>query len=325
MKKQIFLSIASLFIAGAVLAQSAKPYKVRFSGEGKRVNIYVYQNAVTVEGYDGDEVIIEQVGERKELPREAEGLRMITGGVVDNSGTGANIEQEGNNLQVVIPRSRYNGNFVIKVPRNLSVSLKEDGTWSNNQKFSMSNLSGEVELKVNSGSPVYLSDISGPLVANGNYGKFYITYSQLSPKAPHSITTNGAVDITLPTDAKANLKLRSYGGDIFTDFDIAPVKKDKEMGTRSDAERAAADRARAGSTNISTVAPAAIATSPKSSGSGISYSGQTVTVNAYALMDDCDQCPPAAGRDGFEGTINGGGVSLQVKSSNGNIYVRKKK
>jgi hypothetical protein len=36
-------------------------------------------------------------------------------------------------------------------------------------------------------------------------------------------TLNGNVDVTLPATIKANLKLRTDNGDMFTDFDIPPM------------------------------------------------------------------------------------------------------
>ncbi len=33
-------------------------------------------------------------------------------------------------------------------------------------------------------------------------------------------TMNGTIDVTLPADVKANLKLKTDNGDIFTDFDV---------------------------------------------------------------------------------------------------------
>jgi len=43
----------------------------------------------------------------------------------------------------------------------------------------------------------------------------------VTAQKPMAFTSmNGAVDVTLPPLAKANLKLRSDNGDVFTDFDV---------------------------------------------------------------------------------------------------------
>lgn len=316
MKKQLIFTFISVLVAGYTLAQTPKQYKIRFSGADKRVHILVQQNSIIVEGYDGDEVIIEQVGERKDLPREAEGLRMITGGVLDNTGLGANVDQEGNALKISIPRSKYNGNFSVKIPKNLALTMQEDNSYGDGRKWTISKLAGEIELKTGY-TTVYANDITGPLVANTGYGKIYVTYSSFNAKAPHSISSTGAIDVTLPTDAKVNLKMRSYYGDIFTDWDVTPTKKTTENVNKEQyRELANADAVR-------TVNRASAPTpTPGQSVAGVSVVSGTLSSTFPA---DCDQCPNSWGKDSFDGTINGGGGSLQLKSSNGNIYLRKKK
>lgn len=310
MKKLIF-SITLLSLVATAFAQSPTPgkqYKTRFSG--KKVEIFVQGNSVAIQGYDGDEIVIEQVGERKELPKEADGLRMITGGVVDNTGVGVNSETDGGILKVVIPRNRYNGSFSVKIPRNLNLSVREDNTSYGENKWTIVGLAGELELKTGN-SKVYVEDVSGPVVANTGYGKLWISYSKVSQAAPHSISATGAVDVTLPADTKANLKIRSYNGDVFTDFDIATVKKEKAS-TNSSIEV----------TGYSTTIAGQQAATRAEQERRIAVAGSPLSTT---WSSDCDNCPPSWGKETFEGTINGGGVNIQLKSSSGNIYVRKKK
>src|SRR6218665_2327417 len=118
MKKVIVVVL--ICMAYATSFGQTKPYKVAFSGQGKKVQIAVQQASVNIQGVDGNEVTIEQTGEnRKELPKEAEGLRLVTGGVVDNTGVGASAEVEGNVLKILIPKNRYTGVLTIKVPKSL--------------------------------------------------------------------------------------------------------------------------------------------------------------------------------------------------------------
>ena len=73
----------------------------------------------------------------------------------------------------------------------------------------MENVKGELEVN-NVNDKITLTNISGSVVAN---------------------TVNGDVNVTLPADTKANLKLKSDNGDVFSDFDIdidkTPAKTDK--------------------------------------------------------------------------------------------------
>jgi hypothetical protein len=310
MKKVIVVVLVC--IAYATSFAQTKPYKVAFSGQGKKVQIVVQQASVNVQGVDGNEVTIEQTGEnRKELPKEADGLRLITGGVVDNTGVGASAEVEGNILKINIPKNRYTGVLTIKVPKALDLTVIESQNW-NEQKIVISDIAGEIELKTNN-SKAYLNDITGPLVANTGHGKIFVVYSKLSQGSPSSISASGAIDVTLPADSKANLKVRSYYGDLFTDWDIAATKKE----TKSLASSGTKTIVGQTETNDVTVAARAKVYTRNDDDRDerdIFKRDQFVYVGSASSKSDT-----------FEGTINGGGVVIDLKSSNGNIYIRKKK
>lgn len=291
-----------------------KPYKVAFSGQGKKVQVAVQQASVVIQGVDGNEVSIEQTGEnRKELPKEAEGLRLITGGVVDNTGVGASAEVDGNTLKIIIPKNRYTGVLTIKVPKSLDLSVMESQNMGE-QKIVINDIAGEIELKTNN-SKAYLNDITGPLVANTGYGKIFVTYSKLSQGSPSSISASGAIDVTLPADSKANLKIRSYYGDLFTDWDIAATKKEAKTMASSGTKSISGQVEQAGEVSVTAKARSFNRNDDDSDDRDIFKKDQFVYVSGTS----------SSKTDSFEGTINGGGVVVDLKSSNGNIYVRKKK
>ena len=79
---------------------------------------------------------------------------------------------------------------------------------------------------------------SGP---PGTNGKVIATMSRVTAQKAMAFTSlNGEVDVTLPASVKANVKLRSDQGDVFTDFDIqltapkeAPAARDsRQSGSR---------------------------------------------------------------------------------------------
>lgn len=307
MKNLLTVLIISVLCVNA--NAQTKPYHVAFSGQGKKVQVLIQQASVNIQGYDGNEVVIEQGENRKELPKEADGLRLITSGVVDNTGVGANAEVEGNTLKISIPKNRYLGTLTVKVPKNINLSVSEGQNWGE-QKIIISDISGEIELKTNN-SKAYLNDITGPLVAHTGNGKIFIVYSKISQSSPSSINASGAIDVTLPADSKANLKIRSYYGDLFTDWDITPVKKESKTVASSGIKTT-------GEGKISTTSPDLAVIAGKMAKDDMSDDDR------YALK--FDSFSGIGGKsDNFEGTINGGGVVMDLKSSNGNIYVRKKK
>ena len=52
-------------------------------------------------------------------------------------------------------------------------------------------------------------------------GKVLVSLNNVTPdKAMSFSTMNGDIDVTLPADIKANVKMKTDHGDMFTDFDI---------------------------------------------------------------------------------------------------------
>ncbi|MCU0324874.1 MAG: DUF4097 domain-containing protein [Spirosomaceae bacterium] len=331
MKKTILIS-ASILMASFAFGQDNKPYKANFSGSNKKVQILSAANQLTVEGYNGNEVIIETDKGNKEFPEEAEGLRVISAGVVDNTGTGANVTTEENIMKIRLPKSRYFGNFKVKIPNNLPVNIKENGNAYG--KWYIGGLDSELEINT-SYSIVNIKGVSGPIIARCGYGKISVVYDKLNPDKPNSISASGAVDVTLPSDTKANLRLESSYGEIFTDFDLVEVTKTKKGDDDADDKiaktKATAEKDAARSTNNVTVNVdgATITTKPAtaSKATGYAYSiGSGSSWNTAQYWDgkewkssnDCN-CNETSY------TINGGGVSLRLHSDHGNIYLRKKK
>ncbi len=313
----------SLFVLTTitVFAQNKQnSFKQSFSGADKRVVILSASSNLTIEGIAGTEVIVESDKQEKEFPDEAQGLKIVSpGGATDNTGIGANVQVEGNTLKIRLPKSKYYGNFVVKVPKDLNVSIKENGNAYG--KWLITGMKGEVEAET-SYSTLNIKNVSGPIVARGGYGKMYIEYDQLNQSRPNSISASGAVDITLPADAKANLKVQATYADFFTDFDVAPAKVEEVNDKREKSEKSAkinavfpnGQQAKAisinGSVNSTTLAEDLAKVKEK----GINW-------NEVADSSDCN----CGDTNATIGTINGGGVNLIIKSDHGNVYLRKKK
>ena len=341
-------AVLVLLLTTTLFAQNSKPYKIKFSGKDKKVSILVFQNAIQVTGYDGDEVIIDAERNNSEgFPKEAEGLRMVSGsGIADNTGLGASAEQVGNVLKISVPKNKYFGNISIKVPREVAVSIRENENIWNNQ-WRISGLSGEIELKANH-TTITLNDISGPLVCNAGWGKVKISYTSISQSAPHSITTYSPVDVTLPTDAKATLGLKSSFGDVFTDWELTPSKTEKKnekaekpavavlknndddddnkeitgvgILVKDDDEVVLLDKNGAANQKRVTTTVKKFAT--RTNGGPLNV---RTYISSNANGDSWEVSDGHKDPNIVEGDINGGGVKLFITAMNGNIYLRKKK
>lgn len=105
--------------------------------------------------------------------------------------------------------------FDIEVPLKTSLSLS-----TVNGDLTVNAVDGMLELETVNGA-VSLTSVAGSVVAHSLNGTVTATLTRADAEAPMAFSTlNGNVDVTLPPAVKANLKLRTDNGDIFTDFDI---------------------------------------------------------------------------------------------------------
>ena len=108
-----------------------------------------------------------------------------------------------------------NVDFDIEVPLKTNVKLS---TVSGD--ISVTNVEGVLEANSMNGD-LALASVAGSVVAHTVNGDVEAVLTRADAEAPMAFTTlNGEVDVTLPATIKANLKLRTDNGDMFTDFDI---------------------------------------------------------------------------------------------------------
>ena len=194
-------------------------------------------------------------------PDASAGLQRLT------QGAGLTIT-EANNLVSVESGMSHGGNIELRVPARANLRLEG----LNGSGITVENVEGDIETEHLNGS-IRLTNVAGSVVAEATNGNVIVVLNRITAdKAMSFVTFNGNVDVTLPATAKANLRMSSDNGDVFTDFDVQ-VRQ--------------------------TQAP-----------------------------------PPASRRNGrftveinraIAGTINGGGPEFELRTFNGNIYLRRAK
>ena len=138
------------------------------------------------------------------------GLRRLT------QPAGFRVVEDGNEMSLSTTTFNRNVDLQIEVPAktNLDLSLMNGG------EISVGDVDGKLEIS-NLNGAIVLKNVGGLVVAHSMNGSVTAVVTRVTPEAPMSFTSmNGAVDVTLPTGIKANLKLRSDQGDVFTDFDF---------------------------------------------------------------------------------------------------------
>lgn len=211
----ILTILLGLSIAFGAEAQATDEYK--FTATGKLVVNGI--NKIAFEGYDGNEVIISTTVKNSSSSERAEGLKLINGsGLSDNTGLGISVTTENGNTQLNEISKRSSRKYLVKVPKSVTVVYEHYTPHGSTVVFSK--IAGEIEVKTNH-SKVRLEDVTGPMTVSTVHGRIEGSFSVLNQDGPVSIaSSHGLIDISLPSNTKADLKLGSEWGEIYSDFDI---------------------------------------------------------------------------------------------------------
>lgn len=196
-----------------------KEFRIKFkSASDRKVEFSMDNCDVKITGYDGDEVLIEAMG-IEAPPKRAEGLKPLYNTAEDNSGIGLSVTEENNTVKIIKATSHREVRYAIKVPRKVSLLFEEVN--HHGHDISISGIEGDVEVNTKS-SDIHLDNISGSVVASSIGGDVTVVFASLSQQKPSAISVIGSVvDVTLPADTKADFRMKSMSGEIYTDFDLA--------------------------------------------------------------------------------------------------------
>ncbi len=219
--------VAALLFSAPLLAQQTEQLVVPLSEPGKPFELHVEMTAgsIKVVSYAGKDIVIDvqsRTDKRSDRKESSGGMKKI------NAGRGMDVSAEEKNNRVTVSSQTWKGpiDFTIKVPQSeakLKLATINDGD------ISVSDVSGEMEIS-NINGAVTLGNISGSAVVNTVNGGVKVTFKSIDPKAAMAFSSlNGNVDVTFPAGLKANVKLKSDRGDIFSDFDIETDKSQPKV------------------------------------------------------------------------------------------------
>lgn len=223
MKSIAVFVLLSVLTLGRLLAQSEvkEQLVVPLSEPGKPFKIvaHVLYGSLKIVGYEGKDIVVSVTAEggRKKESSGNGGMKRIGG----NAGGDITAEEDHNTVRINSGLSRFSV-IEIKVPptgATLNIGTVNDG------RVEVENVSGQLEVS-NVNGPITLSNIGGSAVANTVNGDVVVSFRSVDPQAPMAFSTlNGKIDVAFPASLKANVKLKSEKGDIFTDFDVAITKE----------------------------------------------------------------------------------------------------
>lgn len=164
----------------------------------------------TREALKGKEYEAEQ--EEKKASEKAKGMKLI-----QPTTAGLTVEEENNVMEVSVESWKRSVDLTLQVPYSTSLKLHT----FNNGEIVVEKVSGEIEVNNHNG-PLRLTNVSGAVVANTFNGDVNVTLTSITPNKPMSFSTfNGDVDVTFPASIKANVKMKSDRGDIYSDFEVS--------------------------------------------------------------------------------------------------------
>ncbi len=228
----VFLVLLSMFLASAQ-EESVELFSVPLSNPESEGKLIVEQLAgsINVEAYNGKEVIVKaSFGNKKAHYKEDEksGLKRI-----ENTSLKISAEEKNNVVQIINEQWNKVTNLEIKIPSNFSLKL---GT-VNNGNITVKGIRGEMEIS-NVNGEITLEDVSGSASADTVNGDIKATFQTVTADSGMAFSSlNGDLDVTFPDTLKANLKLKTDQGNIFTDFEMtvdnqkSVVKSDRPSGT----------------------------------------------------------------------------------------------
>ena len=187
---------------------------------------------ITVVGYDGKEVKVEgkkrdtdewvnwNEDEDKDRENAKQGLKRIP-----VSSTAFEVEEDDNHVTISAQSFSRAIDMVITVPVHTSLSL----TTINGGDIKVSNVTGEIEAE-NINGDIELTGISGSVVAYVQNGDLDVEMKSVTPDKPMSFASfNGDVDVALPANVKATVKISTHTGDAYSDFDFEAIKRPTEV------------------------------------------------------------------------------------------------
>jgi hypothetical protein len=182
----------------------------------RKLEVNLFRGNMTVRGTERTDALIEYTllgaaAQRRAKEPPPPGMHRI-------GGNGTLEVTEDNNTVRVNGSGMFGGlgDVTIQVPTQTSVTI-ETAAGGN---IVVESISGEIEVSNISGQ-VTITNVSGSVVAQTMNGKVVASLNRVTPGKNMSFSTfNGDIDVTLPADAKANLKARADNGEIYTDFDV---------------------------------------------------------------------------------------------------------
>lgn len=205
------------FLCAAILAAQDKvTVPLSNPAQPATLRVHLMQGGITVTGGAAGQIVIEsgvtQSGKAEtRLPKDVPpGMKRI-----DSARAGMDVTED-HNVVTISTGHMTGANLVIQVPANCSLQLKT----MNGGGIEVTGVSGELDLD-NLNGPITLRNVSGSVLAHSLNGAVTAVLDKVTPDKPMAFTSmNGKIDVTLPGDTKARVRLKTDHGAVYSDFEV---------------------------------------------------------------------------------------------------------
>ncbi|MCP5104211.1 MAG: DUF4097 domain-containing protein, partial [bacterium] len=172
----------------------------------------VVNGSISVTGYSGKTILVEarpapeQSKEDQEADEEDDEADKKSKGMfrIKTTGTGLSIVEENNVAVVKVPFNSQRINLTLKVPYKTNLKVKS----VHGGNVEVKKVDGDLAVSNTSGD-VTLTNVGGTVVAQTTSGDVSVTFDRINLDKPMSfVTFHGDVDVTFPSNAKFNLKMK---------------------------------------------------------------------------------------------------------------------
>ncbi len=240
--KYIISNFALVLVTCISLQAQEKEVTVPFSDPSgnKEFAVRVMSGDVTIKGTDRSDVLVkykieehEDEGEWKDdhWKNEGQSSGQKQKGMKKIGGKNFKFEIGEKNNTVYIKANNVMNMilFEIEVPREIDIVVsKQIG-----KNVYVENIKGALNIESNIGT-ITVKKLSGFINASGSTGGINVEFDEVSADEPMMFNTiTGDIDLTLPASHKADLKMRTEWGDVYSDMNIeTKIQEDnKEQST----------------------------------------------------------------------------------------------
>ena len=217
--KNIKLAITSLILVITFKTAAQETVTIPLSQPDKEgmLKMGIINGSITIKGYDGKEVEVTGISKsskenhgHKTDKKSRPGLKRVSNNAVEFS------VEELDNVVRVESSPTGTTDFEIKVPKNFSLKIST----INNGNIFVENVNGTMDIS-NINGKITLKDISGSVSADALNKDILVNFINVTPNVAMAFSSlNGDIDITFPKNIKADIKVKSDRGEIFTNFDL---------------------------------------------------------------------------------------------------------